>query len=59
MKYMNNTTATTNAESHAFIAFRFWMTGDLDWNRLTEELATTGLSQERLAEISRAAQELR
>jgi hypothetical protein len=56
---MTTTQSTTNAESHAFIAFRFWMAGDLDWNRLTEELATTGLSQERLGEIAQAAQELR
>ena len=55
----NTTTPTTHGEAHAFIAFRFWIAGEIDWNRLTEELATTGLSQERLAEISRAAHELR
>jgi hypothetical protein len=56
---MSTTQSTKNPESHAFIAFRFWMTGDLDWNRLSDELASTGLSQERLAEIARAAQEVR
>ena len=61
MTYTNETTTTTttdNAESRALLALTFWLNGNLDWNRLKEELDATGLSDQRLGELSRLAQGL-
>lgn len=50
-------TTNTSATAQAELALLCWNLGQLDWNRLTEELAATGLTQEELRECSRRAQQ--